>query len=520
MSRVRTITTPEKHYDSDPAKAKVHTMLGEMLDATLLTFRKPSEIKVLHFAGIDAQETKAVYLSRGILPQNITTLERDPEIARAIESQSLGIKIINSDLEDYVRETARFGHNVISLDFTGPLSDSTMSSIGKLLHSSTERNIVLHTANLLRRNREEFLAVTGIDAINTSPRLMGTGSNYTFLADSLERDQSDLNKDNLKELRLKNYPYLILDSILVKDNDGIMTFLNFLNAEFNRQDDLTISKLIKGALRENEISKKSGVDKFSEPIFHDIRRIHHNMRSAYAIIHALGEPYGLTGRGTELLIESLQNACINPYMPQKNTNYSYISESGSPMSGSIFYLQRSKYLYDAACDVARACGFPIRFQINDIKGFTAALKVYRRIRANQHDAYYDVIDHQATEIHFLGNSSRPVLTKKRFLEALEEGLSIDQIQKKFRGWAAKPLAQWKAHHTMGTYDTTRQDEQETITVTADDKDVERISKDEALELLSAGIPPKEIFDAYPTSFTTRQLGALKAHITMGTYIRD
>ncbi len=73
---------------------------------------------------------------------------------------------------------------------------------------------------------------------------------------------------------------------------------------------------------------------------------------------------------------------------------------------------------------------------------------------------------------------------------------------------------------MGTYDTTRQDEQETITVTADDKDVERISKDEALELLSAGIPPKEIFDAYPTSFTTRQLGALKAHITMGTYIRD
>lgn len=205
-----------------------------------------------------------------------------------------------------------------------------------------------------------------------------------------------------------------------------------------------------------------------------------------------------------------------PSLSEKNTKgYSYVSESGSPMVGCISFLSRPRYVHQAALAVAKECGFPTEFKIRDIAKFNREFNNF----AIKFDSSSPKVA-EAPEVVFLGNSSRPVLTKRRFIEALEEGLSIEQIKEKFRGWSAKPLAQWKAHHTMGTYDMTRQDEQETITVKCDGKDVERINKDEALELLSAGIPPKEIFDAYPTSFTVGQLRAFKAHYSMGTYIID
>lgn len=169
MSSVRTITIPEKHYNNDPAKAKVHDMLGEMLDTTLLTFRKPSEIKVLHFAGIDAQETKAVYLSRGIPPQNITTLERDPEIAKVQESLGLGIVVINKTIEEYVKEQTsnnrRLDFNVVSLDFTSPLTKSGIGFMSYIKDKIMHNYLLFHSANLLRREANSRSAYSRISSV-------------------------------------------------------------------------------------------------------------------------------------------------------------------------------------------------------------------------------------------------------------------------------------------------------------------------------------------------------------------
>jgi hypothetical protein len=44
----------------------------------------------------------------------------------------------------------------------------------------------------------------------------------------------------------------------------------------------------------------------------------------------------------------------------------------------------------------------------------------------------------------------------------------------------------------------------------------RISRKNALDLLKSGVPAAEIVEAYG-GFTLRQLAAMKAHITMGTY---
>ena len=98
-------------------------------------------------------------------------------------------------------------------------------------------------------------------------------------------------------------------------------------------------------------------------------------------------------------------------------------------------------------------------------------------------------------------------SKKRAIDEFRAGASVADIRSKYRAIGDKPLAQWKAHVTMGTY----------AEVKELDADVERITKPDAIELLSSGIPPREIYDCYPSSFSVGQLRAFKAHITMGSY---
>jgi hypothetical protein len=130
--------------------------------------------------------------------------------------------------------------------------------------------------------------------------------------------------------------------------------------------------------------------------------------------------------------------------------------------------------------------------------------------------------HTASERIFLGSSSRPVLTKNRAITEFSNGMTIEQMQQKYRGWENKPLAQWKAHFTMGTYTKKLEveDLNQPIEIDESDSDLEKLSKEDALDLLCSGIPAKEISDAFPTSYSIRQLGAMKAHITMGTYKRS
>lgn len=64
---------------------------------------------------------------------------------------------------------------------------------------------------------------------------------------------------------------------------------------------------------------------------------------------------------------------------------------------------------------------------------------------------------------------------------------------------------------MGTYDNIE------LVVKEDDIDIDRITKEEALDLIGSGIPIEEIVSAFPTSFKPSQLRAFKAHMTMGRY---
>jgi hypothetical protein len=132
------------------------------------------------------------------------------------------------------------------------------------------------------------------------------------------------------------------------------------------------------------------------------------------------------------------------------------------------------------------------------------------IKFMNEDELIKVHDNEKNRI-FLGNSSKPVLTKKRAVEEFMAGATVEELKEKYRSWSNKPLPQWKAHVTMHTYDTKANLEYE------EDSNLEKITKEEAIDLLSSGIPVKEIYDAFPTSFSPGQLRAYKARLTIGSY---
>jgi hypothetical protein len=191
--------------------------------------------------------------------------------------------------------------------------------------------------------------------------------------------------------------------------------------------------------------------------------------------------------------------------------YKYISESSCPMIGDINIMERDMEFNRKSSNLVKSLGFPRELKIKkfrDIKKIKKAsmalIKYAQKVKQFDISAelYKDRID--------LGSSSKPVLTKKRFLQELDGGASMEEMREKYRGWKNKPLAQWKAHHTMGTYD--RKDNQ-VISLNGN----EELSKEDAIDLIQSGIPITEILESYPDSFTKGQLRAFKAHHTMGTY---
>ena len=186
------------------------------------------------------------------------------------------------------------------------------------------------------------------------------------------------------------------------------------------------------------------------------------------------------------------------------------------MIGDVYFLSYPERIVGIAKEITDNVNFPDKFYIKD----SETLHGLKKMALNYIKAYKKFISYERMVYEvfgqrnriFLGNASKPVLTRGRAIEEFRAGTTLDEIKEKYRGWDNKPLAQWKAHFTMGTYGTKKPDY-----VATENGDIKKLTKPEALDLLSSGIPINEIVDSFPTSFSAAQLRALKAHITMGTY---
>jgi hypothetical protein len=486
----------EKHYSDDWAKSKSRDLVREMIQKTLLTFRKPKDLKILFFPGIDAIEVFEVYDELGIPRENLIGVERDKNVAQTLEGENLGIQIINQSLEDYVEEQSSFNFDVVSLDYIGPVNKTQITTLGNICKIQRRNHWVFHCANLIRREKDLGMYAAG----------------WSAFGEAKESGSEEMKEMCEKLLNFRGNGYGELAPLRDKGYTGLLTLV------INGYESLSTDKILKfitGASysKVNDSIMKEINEKFDLEISH-IKETTLQGPMAYftqrtlEMLEGKGKSLGISSKGLKVLILALGDLASTKrfFWSRATREYSYISESGSPMIGEIRFLSYPEKVMSVAQDVGNNIGYPKELRLTDKRNFNKLMRKYVNCRNNYILKSSFGVSEDSERI-FLGNSSKPVLTKQRAIEEFRAGVSVDDIVTKYRAIGNKPLAQWKAHVTMGTYDQIKNG----------GGDLEKITKNEAIDLITSGIPLEEVHNAYPTSFSVGQLRAFKAHTTMGTY---
>lgn len=522
---------PEKRYDTDWAKAKSRDLVKDMIGKTISKFVKPKDIRVLCFPGIDCEEISQVYDSLGIPRGNIVGVERDAEIADAIEAKNLGIELFRKSLEDYVAENPRLNFDVISLDYIGPIDEEKVKTIKRITQNQVKNHFVLHTANLLRRDKNShglyhygYMMTSDSEDLELFKRkgLFGFESMYSDerLKCIVERSNGFTKKleegEDFNEEKKGGYTVLIRSAFSGNTKESLNAQLRFVAGDEYKP----ISETLRNKLK--QYGKEIGFDE-DDP-FGSAMRLGGATHAVlqYTLEHAIHlcledecKEKGIDDKVLPYTLDFiLSDASANDkfFRIKDISCYSYISESGAPMIGDVYFLSYPEREVRLAKDLARSIGFPNELCISDAIQLYKDVIEYSKAAAKFLDSksVVRIMENERNRL-FLGNSSKPVLTKKRAIEEFMSGATVDDLKEKYRGWVNKPLPQWKAHVTMHTYDAKESLE------SGHDSDIEKITKEEVLDLLSSGIPTKEIFDAFPTSFSTGQLRYYKSQLTRGSY---
>src|SRR3989344_5163602 len=523
----------EKRYDTDWAKAKSRDLVKEMIERTLLTFRKPRDLRVLCFPGIDAQEIYQVYDALEIPRENIVGVEREPKIAAALEEKELGIRIYRGSIEDYVAEVKDHAFDVVSLDYIGPINIVEMNTLQKIFAKQRRHHFVLHTANLIRRDqRSNYLYFYGythsdedkpIEVLSNDPL-----EHHNNIVNRLQKFVRKTNDDQaITTEKAESYALLIKACFTGSTAGSLNGFLKFVGGEDYQQ-------LLR--ICEQGIFKVSGEQINLDPN-DPLRTIRESWAfPAYqsvleslstAVFRGKLETYGITQPDAQLILHIAVMKAFKKnksFRAKDSVGYSYISESGAPMIGNVFYLSHPERILAVARDLADRVGYPHELQIKKAihhrEIYSLSSKFAQEERRFMCGDEIKIEHDKERKRIFLGNSSKPVLSKRRAIEELREGKTVDEIREKYRGGDNKPLAQWKAHAAMGTYGDSRETRSTEVVDTVEDTEdesIEKIDKGTVIDLITSGIPLEEIVQAYPTSFTSGQLRAFKAHLTMGTY---
>ena len=515
-------TQSEKSYADDFAKAKSRELVRDMIGRHPKAKYFPHKMNVLFLPGVDAAEVFQVYDPLGIPRANLVGIEREKEVYQELRRKNLGIQLVHSTLEDYIASRKGFNFDVLSFDFVGPTTSLQRTSLCGLLGKSRGSDIIVHVANQIRRDgpisRSNYLTgdVLSKNDLVTSMIRQGDHEFIGNILDFICKSDDDY-KENRFDVKRRgdSYSQLLLEAATLEENPNRF-FEELYHFSTGRNLD-EFAKLVREQYKSELGAEMSDDELFNNYLFGaTIQKTSMNslmkfLKSNFPEFNDDAVEVGATAIATTFSTK-------RNYLPLALKRYSYISESGCPMIGDVVHYKHPEQMFNSAKMFARQIGFPNKLEVvNRSKALQFAQQYFDAV--NEYGSKRSVDFGNLPERIFLGNSAKPVLTKQRAIEEFRAGSSVDEIKTKYRGVNGKPLSQWRAHFTMGTYNerTVETEEKEEVVIDSEDSDLEKITREDAIDLLSSGIPAEEINSAYPTSFTLRQLRAYQAHITMGSY---
>lgn len=522
-----------KHYTGDWAKDKSRMVVKNTLESTLLTFRKPKDLNVLCFPGIDAKEITDIYDPLGIPRKNIIGIECDKRVADELERKNLGIQLVRGKVEDYLSHQKTLSLDVVSLDYTQPVHETELDMIYDMLLKQQRGTFILHVANSVKRDSQsDSIYKSGLLGFDISILQKDGIEQEKYFQSVLRVAESYHEKQQVQESRVEEKAHAfskiirsLYGGIIQRDSTYLASFKKFDKlVKFLAGDDLfhVVEEVVDREAKSYDLSVNFNREHPITCLGEEGLSAHIGMNLVEYLAKVrcsqLPIPHHshLSVEFHRLLTTSVKEKSFFVNLAERT--YSYISESGCPMVGDIYLLQRPIRVIEAASRSTPLIGFPTRFNVSNIRQFARAFTDFMMETMKLHTLR---IKYNGQQEHnprvFLGNASKPVLSKQRFIEELDAGNGIEYIKQTYRGWTNKPLSQWKSNHTFGTYRAPEKIALEAVLEDPEDADIEKITKDEAIQYLLTGMPYEDIQRMHPTSFTLGQLRAFQAHITRGTY---
>lgn len=456
-----------KSYN-DPVKQKAREKLRDYIAAHILRTKSPRNVRVVCFPGAEIEgeeglEVLQVYDPLGIPRENIVGLERDARNAARLRKAMPDLDVQEIDAYDFFRsERGKF--DVVSLDYTGQRtwreSDITKYIAGKGILTSPG---VFCTNHLVKREgmkMQEALLYGTIFSSGTSEvfgRLeMGLTMEEVGSRVTDGRDQNmNLYQEGKERLKRRE---INLDQIRHFITGGNLSILGGGITEINPQQNMFQRNQSLRDTIQSSIELNRGKPRKSKGIMGREGYWEHKTIFEEAFLagqYALWNKFGLEKSLARRIVQVLALDAHNAYFPEDLQRFTYTSNKNGDM------------LFDIVC---------MR---------TIPRKVVNLVKqiVNLDSRGYFVLNPQK-------------LKERKLLAAVEQLDEIYPEEKQIR--LQQPV------YLGSSYQPPRRKE--------------RISKDDAIELLRGGFSPVEIAECY-RGFSPGQLRAFKAHLTMGTYPR-
>ncbi|MDD9953698.1 MAG: hypothetical protein OXR66_05155 [Candidatus Woesearchaeota archaeon] len=456
---------------------------------------KPENVRVLCFPGAEVEgqealEVKEVYLPLGILPENVVGLEEDSTRAERLRATKLGIEIVDQNDLDYFRGNSDTFH-VISLDYTGqqtrerlevPALIAGRHLLGKngifCTNYSGKRESRPFQTELMAR-RILFSPAYREEVDDPTDRSAGF-SGYINLAKELEQEYRDMGIGNERLVEdiasgeLRDLGWLregITHTTLAYLTIGSLALAYHTETPERYMPQFLMQHPVAGIVRER--LRQSYVQQSGDPTFKDRHRI---------FLKALG-----VARWQDL-IDKPENSGENFSTAMVEEYGDYLERTkGIPRHiGTMFSLMRAeeeKRPYVIA-DMER-------YQYTSNKNFFMLMDMFA---VRQPYKIYQLLDSVVEDLR----------NNVPFARVRNGSLSYT------RNWS-RLCAEYAEDRGLNHHDVPERHDLGSSWVPRD-----RISRTDAIDFLKANCSPAEIAECF-SGFSRRQLAAMKAHVTMGTY---
>jgi hypothetical protein len=466
-----------KSYD-DPAKQlsrdKEDCFIATHLKTELYS---PQNIKVMCLESPELLEVKNVFDKHKIPRENITVVEKDPEVARLIRERGEGINVFNCwDYEFFANTQEKF--DIISLDYKGKKNRTIIQSIRLISNRRILRNkgiLIVNTFSAREKNEEKDFLIPVSTIINSST-----------VDSTINRSNNKLNLEN-EVIEKSTAEFNSIFENIASLQESRDFYSEIIMSALCNSDSINFSHLYPWAEDTKElIEQKICVMNLPKEDYKDTARAILS-RNLYQreMIHYIGTFFDLNDdpKVAESVYVGLKSIFNEIYTVRNIERYKYISSNGAPMEFDLFYAENVENLFARIksyfyLQKASAGGYILRLKIHKLRGKPRkALELMSDIiKANiqfmwprmperiflgssvkngKEDvemAKQKKDDKQTQGVSIL-ESVKPgdTITKDQAIKLLESGWSAKQIAKIFKGFTKMQIAAFKAHVTMGTY---------------------------------------------------------------------